>query len=212
MRGDSKIFVGLDQLGAQDLVGKRSRTSDAVTELSDPARRFVSEGHIHRYVRPVREVANDLANTRPVAVVERYDATGTRESGDIVGVNQNGVEDFSCIDVGEVELLTSESQRNGPRSFLEMPNGVTRTFQLPQSRVLDKARQALGDAAGCLVAPSDPAALARGIVARLQNDALRARKGELNRERIATQFSMEGMNHFFQEEIERGLGRSLGTL
>jgi glycosyltransferase involved in cell wall biosynthesis len=71
-------------------------------------------------------------------------------------------------------------------------------------------RQALGnDQDRWLVKPRDSGALARRIIELLESDEQRALLGNANRERIRTDFSVDGMNRFFQTQIELGLGRTL---
>ena len=127
-----------------------------------------------------------------------------------LGLSSDDVRFLGAVDdipslILDSDLIVHSSLKEG------CPNAVCEAMSLSRAVIatdIPGCRQALGDA-DCLVAPSDPKALARGIIALLENEALRTRKGQLNRERIATQFSMEGMNRFFQEEFERGLGRSL---
>ena len=108
--------------------------------------------------------------------------------------------------VAETDLVVHSSLREG------CPNAVCEAMALSRAVVatdISGCRQALGDDADCLVEPSNPQALASAIIRLLENDELRKAKGEQNRERIATHFTLEGMNEFFQEQIERGLGRAL---
>jgi len=68
-------------------------------------------------------------------------------------------------------------------------------------------RQALGNhQARWLVAPGDSGLLAQRIIELLESDDERTRIGNANRERIRTDFSVEGMNRFFQAQIELGFG------
>ena len=71
-------------------------------------------------------------------------------------------------------------------------------------------RQALGDANGrWLVPPKDAATLAERIYELLENPGLREQIGAANRRRIEQEFSISGMNRFFQDLIEKGLGCKL---
>lgn len=93
------------------------------------------------------------------------------------------------------------------------PNSVCEAMSLARTVVatdIPGCRQALGDQGQrWLVEPHNAEALATRIIQALEDDELRAQAGEMNRQRIRSEFSIEGMNRFFQARIEAGLGRSL---
>ena len=93
------------------------------------------------------------------------------------------------------------------------PNAVCEAMSLARTVVatdIPGCRQALGaQGERWLSEPGNPDALAKRIVQALDNDTLRAETGEMNRQRIKSDFSIEGMNLFFQTRIEAGLGRTI---
>lgn len=93
------------------------------------------------------------------------------------------------------------------------PNSVCEAMSVARAVVatdIPGCRQALGDQGQrWLVEPHNAEALATRIIRALENDELRTQAGEMNRQRIRSEFSIEGMNRFFQTRIEAGLGRSL---
>ena len=114
-------------------------------------------------------------------------------------------------DVGE---LVAESDLVVHSSLTEgCPNAVCEAMALGRAVVatdIPGCRQALGnDADDVLAAPRDPAALASKMARLLRDRSLREQLGARNRQRIAEEFSIEGMNRFFQTQIEKGLGVSL---
>lgn len=92
------------------------------------------------------------------------------------------------------------------------PNSVCEAMSVGRAVVatdIPGCRQALGDDAAWLARPGDATGLAMRIIDALENESLRASAGKRNRERILTDFSIDGMNRFFVSEIERGLGCSI---
>ena len=93
------------------------------------------------------------------------------------------------------------------------PNSVCEAMSLGLPVVatdIAGCRQALGDGASeSLSSPRDAAELAERIIRMLEDPALRRATGDRNRERIRADFSIEGMNSFFQSRIEAGLGVGL---
>jgi len=61
-----------------------------------------------------------------------------------------------------------------------------------------------------LAEPRNPENLAAKIIQLLEDESLRTRQGKDNLERIKAEFSIAGMNQYFQDLIEKGLGVSLG--
>ena len=116
--------------------------------------------------------------------------------------------------VSEVDLLLRGSDVVAHSSLLEgCPNAVCEAmaYGLPVVATdIPGCRQALGDDAGCsLVSPSNPTAFAVSLIQMLNDEGLRAAAGRANRERIRSEFSIDGMNDFFRQQIEDGLGCSL---
>ena len=116
--------------------------------------------------------------------------------------------------VSEVDLLLRGSDVVAHSSLLEgCPNAVCEAmaYGLPVVATdIPGCRQALGDDAGCsLVSPSNPTAFAVSLIQMLNDEGLRAAAGRANRERIRSEFSLDGMNDFFRQQIEDGLGCSL---
>ncbi len=116
--------------------------------------------------------------------------------------------------VQDVADLMSSSNLVVHSSLTEgCPNAVCEAMALERAVVatdIPGCRQALGDAGeDWLARPSDPEDLAAKIIRLLGDDNLRRRIGAANRERIRTEFTIEAMNRFFQEQIEKGLNCSL---
>jgi glycosyltransferase involved in cell wall biosynthesis len=109
--------------------------------------------------------------------------------------------------IGASDLVVHSSLTEG------CPNAVCEAMAAGAAVIatdIPGCRQALGDHQGhWLVEPRNPRVLAERIVELLDSDDERARIGIANRERINADFSVEGMNQFFQLQIEAGLGRSL---
>jgi glycosyltransferase involved in cell wall biosynthesis len=117
--------------------------------------------------------------------------------------------------VDDVPELMSASDLVVHSSVTEgCPNSVCEAMALGRAVVatdISGCRQALGDdSAEFLSPPRDAADFAARIIRMLEDPALRARTGEKNRQRIRTEFSIDGMNRFFQARIEEGLGVALG--
>lgn len=93
------------------------------------------------------------------------------------------------------------------------PNAVCEAmaFGLPVVATdIPGCRQALGDnARQWLAEPSDSSDLARKLIKLLNNESKQFEVGMANRERILSEFSIEGMNQFFKEQIELGIGYPL---
>ncbi len=94
------------------------------------------------------------------------------------------------------------------------PNAVCEAMALGRAVVatdIPGCRQALGpEGIEWLAAPGDSAALADRIIRMLENPELRTKVGHRNRQRIESEFSIAGMNRFFQECIETSLDCRLG--
>jgi glycosyltransferase involved in cell wall biosynthesis len=95
------------------------------------------------------------------------------------------------------------------------PNAVCEAMALGRAVVatdIPGCRQALGPAGEVWLArPLDAEDLAGKIIRLLGDDELRRTAGAANRKRIESDFSIEGMNRFFQVQIEKGLNCSLST-
>lgn len=93
------------------------------------------------------------------------------------------------------------------------PNAVCEAMALARPVVatdIAGCRQALGDESDAwLVGARDARGLAAAIVRALDDEGLRREAGTRNRARIASDFSVQAMNRFFQARIEAGIGRSL---
>ena len=116
--------------------------------------------------------------------------------------------------VGDVGELVAASDLVVHSSLTEgCPNAVCEAMALGRAVVatdIPGCRQALGDDADDVLAPpKDSAVLASKIARLLRDKPLREQLGSRNRQRITKEFSIEGMNRFFQDQIEKGLGVSL---
>jgi glycosyltransferase involved in cell wall biosynthesis len=112
--------------------------------------------------------------------------------------------------VADVVGLISASDLVVHSSITEgCPNAVCEAMALGRAVVatdIPGSRQALGDDSDeSLAPPKNADALAKLIVAMLEDDHLRTINGQKNRKRIRSEFSIEGMNRFFQSLIESGL-------
>lgn len=93
------------------------------------------------------------------------------------------------------------------------PNAVCEAMALGRAVVatdIPGCRQALGDSSMQLVAPQSPAELAHRIIEMLEQNDLRQQLGERNRQRIKSEFSIDGMNAFFTDLMETGLADAVG--
>jgi glycosyltransferase involved in cell wall biosynthesis len=116
------------------------------------------------------------------------------------------IEDVPAL-LADSDLVVHSSVTEG------CPNAVCEAMATERAVVatdIPGTRQALGESgARWLARPRDPEDLATKIVMLLENDELRAAEAQRNRKRIASDFTIDSMNAFFQREIERGLGRAL---
>lgn len=156
------------------------------------------------HATPVLLLAGSVADTRTVKKL--------KSKAFDLGVSGNDVQFLGAVD--DVASLMRECDLIVHSSLLEgCPNAVCEAMALALPVVatdIPGCRQALGNSTPeSLVEPSNAGALARAIVLFLKNEGLRKAAGTMNRERIATHFTVSGMNEFFQREIERGLGRPL---
>jgi glycosyltransferase involved in cell wall biosynthesis len=91
------------------------------------------------------------------------------------------------------------------------PNAVCEAMALGKAVIatnIPGCTQALGSEEW-LAKPSDPVGLAELIVRALEDDDLRATLGRANKARIESDFTIDGMNRFFVQQIESRLGRVL---
>jgi glycosyltransferase involved in cell wall biosynthesis len=129
-----------------------------------------------------------------------------------LGLSSNDVRFLGPVDdvvevISASDLVVHSSVTEG------CPNAVCEAMALGRAVVatdIPGSRQALGDdARESLATAHDPKALADGIIRMLENEELRSETGIRNRQRVRSEFSIDRMNAFFQELIEKHLGVSL---
>ncbi len=116
--------------------------------------------------------------------------------------------------VDDVGALLSISDAVVHSSLTEgCPNSVCEAMSFGRAVVatdIPGCRQALGDGEDeWLAAPRNARDMASKLVRLLSDSPLRESVGARNRHRIETEFSIAGMNAFFQSQIEQGLGQSV---
>jgi glycosyltransferase involved in cell wall biosynthesis len=116
--------------------------------------------------------------------------------------------------VDDVQPLFADSDLVVHSSLTEgCPNAVCEAMAMRRAVVatdISGSRQALGtEGVEWLAVPRNSQDLAERIIRLLENAELRNSVGDANRQRIASHFTIEAMNQFFQAEIEKGLGRSI---
>ncbi|MEP6506985.1 MAG: glycosyltransferase family 4 protein [Gemmatimonadales bacterium] len=160
--------------------------------------------HFSNGDKPVLVLAGHLKETSTVATLKQraFDNGLSSEQIRFIGAVTN------------VDELMAASQLVVHSSVYEgCPNAVCEAMAMGCAVVatdIPGCRQALGQGAdSALAPPGDAEMLARRIIDVLEDDSLRAILGARNRERIETEFSIAGMNRFFQTQIENGLGVSL---
>ena len=114
--------------------------------------------------------------------------------------------------VSDVENLIRGSDLVVHSSMTEgCPNAVCEAMALGKAVVatnIPGCRQALGSEVW-LSKPGDPIELFGLIVRLLENDDLRSSVGRANQARIESDFTIDGMNRFFVQQIEARLGQAL---
>jgi glycosyltransferase involved in cell wall biosynthesis len=164
----------------------------------------IVRNHFSEDESPVLLLAGSLSETATVArlQVQTFNLGLSSSKVKFLGAVDDIVEVISASD-----LVVHSSTTEG------CPNAVCEAMALSRPVVatdIPGSRQALGDDAVESLAPErDPVTLAHRIIRLLEDDELRATIGHRNRERIQSQFSIETMNVFFQELIEKHLGVSL---
>ena len=110
--------------------------------------------------------------------------------------------------IAESDIVVHSSLTEG------CPNAVCEAMALAKAVVatdIPGCRQALGEVrARWLAEPQNSESLAAKIIQLLEDESLRTQQGKDNLERIKAEFSIAGMNRYFQDLIEKGLGVSLG--
>jgi glycosyltransferase involved in cell wall biosynthesis len=129
-----------------------------------------------------------------------------------IGLSSEDVTFLGAVD--DVPSLLQRSDLLVHSSLTEgCPNSVCEAMSAGLAVVatdIPGCRQALGETGlRWLVEPKNPGDLASRVRELLSDDQLRTEVGLQNRARIARDFSIDGMNRFFQEQIEAGLETSL---
>ena len=132
-----------------------------------------------------------------------------------LGLSADDVYFLGAID--DVDELIVESDVVVHSSLTEgCPNAVCEAMALSRAVVatdIPGCRQALGEQGDrWLAAPGNPDDMARKIIELLNDASLRRCAGATNRARIESEFSISGMNSFFQRQLESGLQCSLGGM
>jgi glycosyltransferase involved in cell wall biosynthesis len=154
---------------------------------------------------PVLLLAGSVSETTTVARLQMQAFELGLSSDDVrfLGAVDDVVEVISASDVVVHSSLTEGC-----------PNAVCEAMALSRAVVatdIPGSRQALGeDVPGSLAPPGDAGALAERIIRLLENNEQRLLAGKRNRERIRSEFSIDAMNSFFQQLIEKHLGMPLG--
>ena len=153
--------------------------------------------------RPILLLAGHLRDTDTVAALKIKAFELGLSSDDVRFVGP--VADVSPF-LADSDLVVHSSLTEG------CPNAVCEAMAMRRAVVatdIPGTRQALGDESPWLTKPRNAEDLAEKIVRLLDNDELRAHTGHENMRRIASDFTIESMNRFFQNEIETGLDRPL---
>jgi glycosyltransferase involved in cell wall biosynthesis len=117
------------------------------------------------------------------------------------------VEDVSGL-IADSDLIVHSSIKEG------CPNAVCEAMALAKAVVatdIPGCRQAMGDQGEpWLAGHLDSNGLALRIISLLENDELREQVGRMNFKRVKSEFSIQSMNFFYQQLVEKGLGVRLG--
>jgi glycosyltransferase involved in cell wall biosynthesis len=193
--------LGLGDRKVVSMVANITRFKDHATLLDawSAIRNYFPESDL-----PVLLLAGSLTDTSMVARLQMQAFNLGLSSRDVrfLGPVENVIEIFSASD-----LVVHSSIKEG------CPNAVCEAMALGCAVVatdIPGSRQALGaGAVESLVPPRDADALARHIIRMLENDDLRTTSGQKNKQRMRSEFTISGMNRFFQSLIERGLNTTL---
>jgi glycosyltransferase involved in cell wall biosynthesis len=198
---DLRSRLGLGQRQIVSMVANVTSFKDHATLLNAWA---IVRAHFGGADGPVLLLAGGLSERATVTRLQLQAFEIGLSSADVLflGPVENVVELMSASDVVVHSSLTEGC-----------PNAVCEAMALGRAVVatdIAGCRQALGDdAEESLATPRDPEALAASIIRMLEDPKLRASTGARNRARVRSEFSIEGMNRFFQQLIEEGLGVSL---